>query len=149
MVIRKKEVYDGATPSGNAVMAHSLFYLSIIFDNSAWREHAESMLQSLGQAIGRYPTSFGVWALFLQSLVKNINEIAITGKNAHSILKDVMKEFIPNKIVQASPNENEKFPLLKNKKSRKGETLIYLCSNYSCREPVKSVSELMSLLETK
>ena len=37
MIVRKKEIYDGATPSGNSVMAENLYHLSIIFDQSAWR----------------------------------------------------------------------------------------------------------------
>src|SRR5206468_3721237 len=59
VIVRKKEVYDGATPSGNAVMANNLLYLSIVFDVSSWRERAETMLHQLKEVIVRYPTSFG------------------------------------------------------------------------------------------
>jgi uncharacterized protein YyaL (SSP411 family) len=38
VIVRKKEVYDGAVPSGNAVMAHNLLYLSIVFDKPEWRK---------------------------------------------------------------------------------------------------------------
>ncbi len=36
LILRKKEIYDGATPSGNSVMAFNLLYLSLLFDEPAW-----------------------------------------------------------------------------------------------------------------
>jgi uncharacterized protein YyaL (SSP411 family) len=62
LVVRKKEIYDGATPSGNAVMAGNLAYLSIIFNKADWQERYVKMISTIGTAIVRYPTSFGVWA---------------------------------------------------------------------------------------
>ncbi|WP_431212254.1 hypothetical protein ACQ86N_42050 [Puia sp. P3] len=36
VVVRKMEIYDGATPSGNSMMAFNLLYLSVIFDEPGW-----------------------------------------------------------------------------------------------------------------
>ncbi|MEI9809733.1 MAG: hypothetical protein WDO16_18755 [Bacteroidota bacterium] len=59
VIIRKKEVYDGAVPSGNAVMAYSLYQLSVLFDKPEWRERTLQMLSALGLAVCRHPSSFG------------------------------------------------------------------------------------------
>ncbi len=144
--IRKKEIYDGATPSGNAVMAFNLFYLSAVFNNTAWREHSETMLYSLGGMIIKYPTSFGLWALLLQSAAESIYEIAVTGPAFAETVKKIMKEYIPNKIIQSAERGNSVFPLLEEKQGHADETLIYLCSNYSCKQPVHKTEELMMLL---
>ena len=147
VIVRKKEVYDGATPSGNAVMALNLLYLSIVFDKTEWRSKAEEMIQSLKEAITRYPTSFGVWALAIQEMVEGVNEIAITGNEALDLAKEVNKLCIPNKVMQIAIKETEQFPLLQGKFTNKNETLIYLCRDYSCKNPVKSAEELKLLLK--
>ncbi|HKC36926.1 MAG TPA: thioredoxin domain-containing protein, partial [Chitinophagaceae bacterium] len=77
VVVRKKEVYDGAQPSGNAVMADNLYRLGLYFDNNDWREKSVRIISSLGNAIVRYPTSFGSWACLLMEITFGTNEIAV------------------------------------------------------------------------
>ena len=81
IVVRKKEIYDGAIPSANAVMANNLLKLSIIFDKIEWRRQSESMLQELFPLIEKYPASFGIWSVLLMHQVVGINEIAVIGEN--------------------------------------------------------------------
>ena len=146
VVVRKKEVYDGATPSGNAVMAYNLFYLSIVFDNRIWREKAEKMVNALGLVIIQHPTSFGVWAGVLQQKIYAMNEIAVIGDEAYKKLQEINLNYIPNKIIQAVKDANATFPLLSGKERKSGRTLLYLCRNYACNQPVEEVQALLSLL---
>jgi len=147
VIVRKKEIYDGAVPSGNAVMALNLLYLSIVFDIREWKTRAEAMMQSLAQAIINYPASFGVWATCMQQVIRGINEIAITGHAAIDLLTEVNRLFIPNKIIQIAGTHSEEYPLLKGKLIRANKNLIYLCRDYSCQKPVKTVEELVLLLK--
>ncbi|HEX5668952.1 MAG TPA: thioredoxin domain-containing protein, partial [Chitinophagaceae bacterium] len=62
IIVRKKEIYDGATPSGNSVMANVLLHLGILFERPNWTERAVKMADSVSQMATRYPTSFGIWA---------------------------------------------------------------------------------------
>lgn len=147
IIIRKKEIYDGATPSGNSLMANNLLHLSIVFDKPEWKERAVAMLQSLGNSIVRYPTSFGVWCDALQKIVRGINEIVVAGKESKALSRQVLSEFIPNKVLMISRQDDSNYPLLKNKFSP-DQTLIYLCKDYSCKQPVKTVDELMKQMKT-
>lgn len=47
VIIRKKEMYDGATPSGNALMIENLLILSIYFDIPDWKLRVEKALEKL------------------------------------------------------------------------------------------------------
>ena len=145
IVVRKKEVYDGAQPSGNAVMADIMHHLGLYFDKPEWREKTILMINSLGNAIVRYPTSFGVWANILIELTIGTNEIAIISANSQYILSQVLKEYIPNKIIMATTGKSNSFPLLSGKENDK-EITLYLCRNYTCEIPVSSVTELMALI---
>ncbi|MGI8952750.1 MAG: thioredoxin domain-containing protein [Chitinophagaceae bacterium] len=146
IVVRKKEVYDGATPSGNSVMAFNLYYLSFIFDIAMWRNQSEKMVTSLQKAIVNYPTSFANWASLLHLMIYGMKEIAITGNHSKEFLSAINGKFIPDKIIQSSQKQNDEFPLLKNRWNKNGITEIYLCQNYICKQPVQTVNEFLDLL---
>ncbi len=145
VIIRKKEVYDGAIPSGNSTMAENLFYLSIVFNNPAWFNMANKMINQLSVAIVKYPTSFGIWASILLKQTVGINEIAILGTNVENLTNQVLEIYIPNKILQASTKQNNDFPLLA-KKEITAESLIYNCFQYTCNHPINTTNGLLEVL---
>lgn len=145
VIVRKKEVYDGAVPSGNAVMAGNLLYLGTLFNQSNWREHAIDITQNLGTAIIRYPTSFGVWASLVQIQTNGIKEIVVTGSDARNYVKPLLEVFLPNKIMQTAIFFENGFPLLEGKEFAQ-ETMFYVCENYTCKEPVNNFINFLSKL---
>jgi uncharacterized protein YyaL (SSP411 family) len=145
VIVRKKEVYDGAIPSGNAIMAFNLQYIGVVFDKTSWRERAIKMCAGLQQAVHRYPGSFGVWATMILSIVGGIAEIAIIGNDVEPVRRELLQHFIPFRVVQSAPSANSDLPLLASKPSSP-DTQIYLCKNYQCSAPVKKVSDLIRLL---
>ncbi|HYE54702.1 MAG TPA: thioredoxin domain-containing protein [Chitinophagaceae bacterium] len=147
VIVRKKEVYDGATPSGNAVMGYNLLYLSVVFDRREWRERAEQITSSLGDAIIRYPTSFGVWASLMQALTKGMHEVVVTADKIVDWRKQILVIFIPHKIFQSTELPDDSFPLLRGKPVNP-QQLVFLCKNYSCHNPVDNQSQFIRLLET-
>lgn len=145
VIVRKKEVYDGAVPSGNAVMAQNLFYLSIVFNRPEWSERSEGLAVSLENAITKHPGSFGVWAMLVQLQTQGMFEIAITGQQASTFLPPVLERFIPNKILQTQETNSDIFPLLAGKGSDKNaETAFYLCKNYACQAPFFTIEALLA-----
>ncbi|TAJ52310.1 MAG: thioredoxin domain-containing protein [Chitinophagaceae bacterium] len=145
VIVRKKEVYDGAVPSGNAVMAHNLFYLSIVFNRPAWAERSEGLAVALGNAITKHPGSFGVWAMLVQLMTEGMLEIAITGQQANTFLCPVLERFIPNKILQTEETNSGIFPLLAGKGwGKDAETAFYLCKNYACQAPFFTIDALLA-----
>jgi uncharacterized protein len=142
IIFRKKEVYDGATASGNSIMAQNLFYLAVVFDNAGWHAIAEKNTTSLGTAIIKYPTSFGIWASLLLQQTFGVNEVVVMGNNFQALYNQLLQVYLPGKIVQSGASVNSVFPLLKGK-NPKNQTLIYLCRQYSCRTPVISIDELV------
>lgn len=145
VVVRKKEIYDGAIPSGNAIMQFNLAYLAVIFDKPEWMEQARQNLASMAGMVTRYPGSFGVWAACLTDQIIGINEIAIMG-NGFSLQRDaLLNVYLPNKILQAAREGLADFPLLAGKATA-AETQLYLCRNYTCQQPVNTVSSLLELI---
>jgi uncharacterized protein YyaL (SSP411 family) len=145
VIIRKKEVYDGAVPSGNAVMAGNLYQLALFFDNTEWKKRSEDMISSFGQALTRYPTSFGYWNCLLLEMITGTIEIAILGTDFNKIHKELLGQFIPHRVIMTSPVENNQFPLLAEKPVTTPSS-IYICKNFACFQPVVSVGEAMGVI---
>ena len=146
VIIRKKEIYDGATPSANAVMAANLFKLSIVFDETGWRERVNKMLEIISPAAIKYPVSFGLWGCLLLQRIKGMNEIALFGKNGTIAALNILHEsYIPGKLIIVSDNISSGFPFLKDKKASEPLS-IYLCKNQVCLQPMQDVPELITII---
>ena len=145
IVVRKKEIYDGALPSGNSTMAHNLQYLGIVYDIPEWKERVLSLTSMLKELTVKYPTSFGNWAALVIDQSIGINEIAVVGSN-YLILRDsLLEQFIPGtSVLQSSSfSEHSDFPLLKNKTPPPDSTFIYLCRNYTCKVPAMTIKDFI------
>lgn len=145
VIVRKKEVYDGAVPSGNSVMAACLHHMSLIYDVKDWQERSMDMYRMLGNAITRYPVSFGVWAMGVQEVVEGINEIVLSGDNPEAIRTDLLVKYVPNKLVLTAGIKETDIPILIGRNGA-GKASVYLCRNNTCQPPVFSAESLISLI---
>lgn len=145
VIVRKKEVYDGAVPSGNAIMAGCLHRMAVIYDMKEWRDRSFDMYRMLGNAITRYPVSFGVWAMGVQDVVEGVNEIVVAGDNPVLLRADLLRMYVPNKVLITAGKKETGIPLLEGKKEV-GKPAIYLCRNNTCLPPVFSADSLISLI---
>lgn len=146
IIFRTREIYDGATPSGNAVMAWNLHYLSIVFELADWKSRALQICTSLDTLTEKYPTSFGMWASVRYDFFNGLNEIAVVGDRYIEESFNIITTYLPNKVIQSAAENNTAFPLL-TKRHVKDNTYIYLCRNYNCLSPVQKSSELLQLID--
>lgn len=142
ILLRKKDLYDSAMPSGNSTMAKNLGRLGVIFDNPTYKNVHFEMLKTIVDSIKMYPTSFSKWASSAIALVHPPFEIAVLGDKAFDKALDINALFLPNKILMASVAQNVDFPLL----DRHTEGGIFLCQNYACRLPVQTVAAFEALI---
>jgi uncharacterized protein len=145
VLIRKKEIYDNATPSANSTFASVLWRMAILFDRADWRHHAEQMYVAIQASVQQYPTAFGRWAMGWLAMEKPLFEIAIVGKNALVLLPEILALPSPQKIVVVTTIVNEDLPLFRGR-FVEHDTLIYVCQNYACQLPVRTVAEVRQLL---
>ena len=146
VLFRKRELYDGATPSGNSVMAENLFYLAGIFESSDWFQKANSMISLLKEAVIRYPTSFGTWATVMLKQVHGQYEILVLGPDHIQIQTSLLQHYLPFRILQSGPAADPEFPLMVGKDTR-GVTWLYLCRNQTCSPPVETIHDLLLQLK--
>jgi uncharacterized protein len=145
VLLRKKDLFDNAMPSGNSTMAKNLMRLGIMLDDEKYKTLSINMLKAVLEVIERYPSSFSKWASVVLSTVHTPYEIAVVGEKSFEKVGEINALFLPNKILMASVKEDETLPLLRGREVE-GETLIYLCQNYTCRMPVKIIEDFITTL---
>ncbi|MCX8481806.1 MAG: thioredoxin domain-containing protein, partial [Sediminibacterium sp.] len=127
LIVAKKEIYDNPIPSGNAVMANNLVYLSIVFKIEEWKERAFKMIHYCANLIEKYPTSFNYWANNFLLNTSGLVEITITGDITDDEIKKINKKFNPSIILLFIKEKSKFFPLFTDIDYSK--TRYHICKN--------------------
>ena len=127
LFLNPKEVYDGAIPSGNSVMAYNFVRLYQLTENEKYHEFAEKQLAFLSSQASDYPAGHCMF-LTAKMLYENPPEhITIALKNDLDLERIKCEiPFLSNILVM---KENEKYPLFNDK------TTYYVCRNHACLPP--------------
>ena len=142
VIIRKKESYDGAQPSGNALICSSLYYLGQVFDLTEWRKQAEKMIHSIRPSLLQYPSSFGFWAQSFYQMSTGMIELVGVGPSVYESLPTLNAAFVPNSIRLMSQVQEDSIPLLKGKQILDNQ--FFICKNNSCSAPMTSVELILA-----
>lgn len=127
LFMNPKEVYDGAIPSGNSVMACNFVRMYQLTENEKYHELAEKQLEFLSFQASDYSAGHCMF-LIAKMLYENPPEhITVALKNPFDLEK--VKENIPFLANISVMRENEKYPLLNN------ETTYYVCKYHVCLPP--------------
>jgi uncharacterized protein YyaL (SSP411 family) len=148
LVTRKTEIFDNVIPSSNAVIARDLFKLSHYFENKNYEEISKQMLHNTQAKFKQYGASMSNWGLLMMQQIGPSFEVVISGSNAHKLLYDLQKEYLPNVIWASDTKKNSKLSLLKNRYVE-GKTLIFVCVNNTCQLPVEKTTAALKLIIEK
>lgn len=147
LTIRKKDLYDNATPSGNSVIISCLQRLAIWLNKPEYAQKAAHGLYTMRESIQKFPQSFGNWASAALEQAKAGREVVIIGKKYAEFAQNLQKYYLPNTIFQAAETEIAGFPLLQARRpANADQTLIYICENMACAAPVDSVEKALEVL---
>jgi uncharacterized protein YyaL (SSP411 family) len=154
ILIRKKEIYDGAIPSGNSVSMLNLIRLARITADPELERKAEAIAQAFSELVSQAPSAYTMLMSALDFAFGPSVEVVIAGdlkaEDTKNMLSALGKEFIPNKVVVFHPYEESEITQIsdftKNLSSRDGKATAYVCRNFSCRLPVTEPGEMMKLL---
>ncbi len=144
IIVRRKDLYDSALPSGNSVMVHNLIRLATITGKPEHHQLARKILSGIQGAVEKHPISFANWASALLMEAFPMNELAVAGKDAFALAAELNTHYVPNRILVATEAPFEAYPLLAGRFPEK-DTLVYVCQNFACQLPVKTVEEAIKL----
>lgn len=145
--VRKTDLYDGATPSANAVMAHNLWLSGMCFERTEWTEQAWLMIQNMSDSAVRYSYSFSYWGIMAQRYAQGLKTVIISGENAEKAASEMRESYFPESFCLTLGKDIFNIPPL-GKKFFDGKLYIFVCTEQACLSPVSSVGEAFSLLRS-
>ncbi len=149
LIVRSKDYFDNATPSGNSVAASVLLRLAILLGDDNYRDLAAAVIGEVSDSIRRYPSAFGYALSAADFLLATPKEVAIVGDSAGDIrplLAEVWRPYLPNKVVAPGIGGAQPMPLLENRRLLNGRPTAYVCVHYTCQQPVNDPSALAAQL---
>ncbi len=155
LIFRKKEIYDGAVPSGNSVAMHDLLRLGRITANPGLEEKAAQLGNAFSRSIWQAPWAYTQMMIALDFAFGPTSEVVISGDagadDTKAMLAVLRKEFIPGKVVILRPGEDSEIISLaeyaRYLTRSAGRTTAYVCRNYSCKLPVTEPKKMLELLK--
>ncbi len=140
VTVNKKEIYDGAIPSPNAVLCRVLYLLYHAFWHDIWKDRSKQMLSFIAAFSQKYPSSFAVWCAEFQRQQSNTKEITIVGEHAKNIYLELNTKKYSSNVTYITSHKEDTLGSVKGK-YQEGETLIYICKDFSCSAPLRDVNK--------
>ncbi|AKC61792.1 thymidylate kinase [Clostridium sporogenes] len=153
LIVRPKEIYDGAMPSGNAVASLALSLLYYITGEDKYKNLVDEQFKFFAANIKSGPMYhlFSVMAYMYN--VSPVKEITLAYNEKDEAFYEFINEFnnryIPFSIITLNDKSNEIEKINKNLKDKapiKDKTTVYICQNYACREPITDLEKFKSVL---
>jgi uncharacterized protein YyaL (SSP411 family) len=155
LIVRAKDFFDNATPSGNSIAAEVLLRLGALTGNQDYQRRAATILRLTANGMLRYPSGFGRLLSALDFYLDTPKEIALVGlpdaPQTIALAREIWSRYLPNKVVaQAEPGQGataNAIPLLQGRMELNGQATAYVCEHFTCKAPVTTPAELAAQLD--
>jgi uncharacterized protein YyaL (SSP411 family) len=144
LVVRKKELDDQPTPSGNSLMASLLLRLARVYGDDELEQHAVSVLRLGLPLLRRAPSAVGHMLSALDLYLSPPREIAVVGPpddpRTRSLARAALEPFEPATVYAFSGGLDDEpaqaVGVLAGKGLVDGAPAVYVCERFVCRAPV-------------
>ncbi|ODM25866.1 thioredoxin [Clostridium sp. Bc-iso-3] len=143
LITRPKEIYDGATPSGNSVAVLNFLRLARLTGQQELEEKAHQMFSLFGSKVGSMPRGYAFFLtamLFSQSKTKEVVLVGDSHKDTQNMLNIISEDFRPftTSILYSEEHKDikELVPFIDNYTAVEGKTTAYICENFTCQSPI-------------
>ena len=161
LLIRPSQSFDGATPSGNAVMMMNLLRLGRLTSDPELEAFGHSVAAHFAKGMMLSPDGFAAMLSALDYGLGPAAEVVIAGEmeqdETHEMIRSVRRAYTPNVVlVLHSANTAHELadivPNLSRYRMISGKTTAYVCQGFQCQAPTqnrKDVLEQIARMETK
>ena len=151
LIVREKEIYDGALPSGNSVAAVQMIRLARLTGDLALLEKAETMYKVFRRQVEAYESGHTFFLQGLLLLETPTAEVVLFGKQGDEKREQFILKwqhtFAPNVFLLAAEHPVDVAgiaPFVAEYEPLGDETTVYVCENFACQQPttdIESVAE--------
>jgi len=159
LFVRRKEIYDGAMPSGNSVAMLNLLRLGRMTANSNLEDKAARIGRAFSKNVKQAPAAYTQLMVALDFAIGPSYEVVVAGDSqaadTKAMLKALQTHFIPNKVLLLNPSEEESPKISQlaefthSQSTIAGKATAYVCQNYSCKRPTTEADKMLGLLNSR
>jgi hypothetical protein len=147
LILRLKDDYDGAEPSGNSVAALSLLKLETITGEKRFLQAAEKTFHLFTERLQKFPQAVPYLLQALDFSLQDRVRIVIAGKQDSAKFEELLRAahsaYQPNKIILGNTGSVEEFS---KTLPAKGDATAYVCHGNTCQPPTDDAGLLKKLL---
>ena len=134
LILRPKETYDDAIPSGNSLMSYNLVRLSHFTDEERYQTEVVRQLDLLTQSAAQHPIGH---TMFLTALLEhNEPPTKITVVPDDTAITAALACSLPHNAIVILRKSSEEYPLIN------GRTTYYVCHGRRCLPPTNDLNAL-------
>jgi uncharacterized protein len=154
LIVRTKNFYDLATPSGNSIAASNLLRLYHVVQNNEYAEKAELIIKAAARLAAENPFGFGQLLTSIYLYIQAPIEIVIIRgtedkQDSRQMSNWINSQYIPNGIFtiiedKLQLEKLQKYLLFKGRNFDRENTseCAFVCRNFTCSLPIYSIQEL-------
>jgi uncharacterized protein YyaL (SSP411 family) len=156
LIIRSKQVYDGAVPSGNSAAAYNLIRLARLTGDHDLEKKVQQIGQAFAVQVNSLPQGFTHLLGAMLFAEGPGFEVVISGdstaQDTRDMLRVLQQGYFPNLVVLLNPQEapgssiREISPWLEDQPALAGKATAYVCQNFSCLSPTTDLNEMLQFL---
>lgn len=147
LILRVKDDYDGAEPSGNSLATVALLKLAAITGRANFKQAAEATLQFFADRLQTQPAAFSTMLQALEFWLDEPRRVVIAGEldsaEFRSLLCAAHSVYQPDKIVMGNVGPVDPFA---GTLTAKGTVSAYVCTGNACQLPTNDASMLRQQL---
>ncbi|PLR80876.1 hypothetical protein CVD25_19430 [Bacillus canaveralius] len=151
LIVREKQAYDGAIPSGNSVAAVNLLRLGHFTGDTEWLDMADEILKVFKPDIQAYGSGH---TFLLQSLLLKefpMKEVVIVGEARQrlELFEELRSKYTPELAVVTSASDEGLHTIYERgyRPLADRSLTVYICENFACKQPLTSKHEVLSELK--
>jgi hypothetical protein len=148
LILRVKDDYDGAEPSGNSVATLVLLKLAAITGREDFKKPAEATLRLFAHRLQNFPQAMPFMLHALDFQLEEPRRVVIAGDStfpkARELLRAAHSVYQPNKVVLGNAGAVEEFA---RTLPAKNGPVVYLCTGNSCQPPTQDAAKVREMLK--
>jgi hypothetical protein len=151
--VRRKELYDGAIPSGNSVMLYNLVRLSRLRGNTGYEELAWKLADYFSASVTGSPHAYTMFLCGLDFAIGPSKEVVLVGEEGKPdtdiLIEKINDLYLPNTVTMLKKDEDFTPEYALNLIMIENKATAYVCSNFICNLPTTDPCELKKQLKNK
>jgi uncharacterized protein len=155
-LVRDREIYDGALPSGNSVACLNLIRLAQMTGETRYEQKAAQLMRSFASAVSRAPSACTQLMSALDFAIGPSCEVILVGDpgkaDTKRMIETLRSRFAPRKVVllhsKLGQRQGTRYldTFTRGLTSKEGKATAYVCCNRVCNPPTTDPDKMIELI---